>query len=286
MRRLIELFIILVHLRVVYTLCYSSNGTAQSSDYVPCNTSAPVSMCCNNRANCGTEARFGLCIGTNQIFREYCTDPTWQSSSCLKLCLSGHEGISAKSVNCGIRSNSENVGNQSQITACPNGSFCCGINAQDCCNANEGKFIVNDQVSDSPGVSSNAGDSSSSPKPTQTASVPETGPELRNGISKATKSSIIGISIGVGLGAMAVVAALIILWRRKKTKKMSDEAVLNESRKSFTKASFAPGYECKPELSATQTRAELDAQQQSELDSQETLPRKIVATQLRPVEMP
>ncbi|TEY81059.1 hypothetical protein BOTCAL_0035g00270 [Botryotinia calthae] len=34
------------------------------------------------------------------------------------------------------------------LCACPNGSYCCGKNVADCCNANEGKFIVNNQVSD------------------------------------------------------------------------------------------------------------------------------------------
>ncbi|PQE23056.1 transmembrane alpha-helix domain-containing protein [Rutstroemia sp. NJR-2017a WRK4] len=293
MRRLIGIFIVLVHLRVVYTLCYSPDGTAQSSDYVACNTSAPVSMCCNYRANCGTGAQYGLCVGPDKILREYCTDATWQSSSCLQLCLSGHEG------------------NASQITACPNGSFCCGVNAQDCCNANQGKFIVNNQVADSPGSSSDAGESSSSSKATQTnrvspastssnhmtgaastahqsepTSSPTSVPETKNGISSTTKGTIIGVLVGIGLGAVVLFAGFMFFWRRRKTKRMSDEAELNKIRESSTNASCASVYESRPELSATQTRTELDAREQSELDSQERVARKSVVVQINPVEMP
>ncbi|PQE22652.1 transmembrane alpha-helix domain-containing protein [Rutstroemia sp. NJR-2017a BVV2] len=199
-----------------------------------------------------------------------------------------------------------------KITACPNGSFCCGINAQECCNANQGKFIVDNQVVDSPGVSSDAGESSSSPKATQTTRVspasttasndrtgvastvyqseptssPTSVPETENGSSSTTKSSIIGISVGIGLGAVVLLAAWMFLWRRRKTKRMSDEADLNKIRESSTNASCASASESRPELSATQTRAELDVQQQSELDSQETVARKSVAMRPNPVEMP
>ncbi|KAM3086055.1 hypothetical protein ACMFMG_000190 [Clarireedia jacksonii] len=232
MRHLIEIFIILVHSRVVFTLCYSFDKKVQSN-YLPCNTSAPVSMCCNNRANCGTGAQLGLCVHMNQIDRGFCTDQTWQSSSCLKLCLSG------------------NKGNASKITACSNGSFCCGTNAQDCCEANKGSFIVNGQVADSP--------ASSDP--------------TKKGLSTTT-SRVIGISVGIVLGAVAVLAALIFFWRKRKTKQIPYEANSKEIRMSSTHANSEP------------VRAELDAQEQAELDAQETLLRRGVASQLTPVEMP
>ncbi|PQE20344.1 transmembrane alpha-helix domain-containing protein [Rutstroemia sp. NJR-2017a BBW] len=198
-----------------------------------------------------------------------------------------------------------------KVTACPNGSFCCGVNAQDCCNANQGKFIVNNQVADSPGSSSDAGESSSSSKATQTnrvspastasnhmtgtastayqsdaTSSPTSVPETKNGISSTTKSTIIGVSIGIGLGAVVLFAGYMFFWRRRKARRMSDEVDLNKIRESSTNASCASVYESRPELSATQTRTELDAREQSELDSQERVAQKIVAVQINPVEMP
>ena len=54
-------------------------------------------MCCaiqkpNYSENDSCEKN-GLCgnakIGDNTFWRESCTDPTWQSESCLKLCITG-----------------------------------------------------------------------------------------------------------------------------------------------------------------------------------------------------
>ncbi|CAD6446152.1 7fc5f4b0-6a8d-467a-bfba-76adbaad6734-CDS [Sclerotinia trifoliorum] len=105
--------------------CYSYTGVEMDSTYIPCNGSVPVSMCCrlgvtdnNGGDKCGSGSAYGLCgITVAQLWRESCTDKTWQSPLCLKLCVG-------------------------------DGSYCCGRNAEECCNAKEGKFIVNNQVSD------------------------------------------------------------------------------------------------------------------------------------------
>jgi len=77
--------------------CYNYNGSAVTiSTYKPCNGSAPVSMCCNlgqggNGGDaCGSGSTYGLCgVTGNTLWRESCSDPTWQSPVCLKLCVTG-----------------------------------------------------------------------------------------------------------------------------------------------------------------------------------------------------
>ncbi|PQE24366.1 Transmembrane alpha-helix domain protein [Rutstroemia sp. NJR-2017a BVV2] len=128
--------------------------------YKPCNGSAPVSMCCllgygtshNGGDQCGSGSTYGLCgVTGTQLWRESCTDQTWQSPVCLKLCVGGNRfAISSAAAN------------DTAITACPDGSYCCGKNAMDCCNAGQGKFIVNNQVADLAADNSSTIDASSS----------------------------------------------------------------------------------------------------------------------------
>src|SRR5580700_3435287 len=44
----------------------------------------------NNGDACGSGSSYGLCgVTGTQLWRESCTDPTWKSASCLKLCING-----------------------------------------------------------------------------------------------------------------------------------------------------------------------------------------------------
>ena len=75
--------------------CYNPNGTNRNigaSDvasgteaYFPCNTVQPYSMCCRNTDKCLAN---GLCQGGAGLWRESCTDQTWRSTACVKLCVS------------------------------------------------------------------------------------------------------------------------------------------------------------------------------------------------------
>lgn len=62
-------------------------------DYSPCNNGDEHSMCC--AAGQDTCRIDGLCYyngevkGSKGVFRDGCTDPTWESPSCVKLCLDG-----------------------------------------------------------------------------------------------------------------------------------------------------------------------------------------------------
>ncbi|APA08764.1 predicted protein [Sclerotinia sclerotiorum 1980 UF-70] len=128
---------------LVRAQCYSYMGVEMDSTYIACNGSVPVSMCCrlgvpdNNGGDvCGSGSTYGLCgITGSQLWRESCTDKTWQSPLCLKLCV----GV-----------------NDTEITACSDGSYCCGRNAEECCTEKKGKFIVNNQVSDTAAADSSS----------------------------------------------------------------------------------------------------------------------------------
>lgn len=78
--------------------CYVPNGIDRHSlsnigdnDYDPCEKDG-VSMCCNthNKDRC---QRSGLCWepSSNVLWRGSCTDQTWESPGCLKLCISPNE---------------------------------------------------------------------------------------------------------------------------------------------------------------------------------------------------
>ncbi|KAF0316707.1 hypothetical protein GQ607_016049 [Colletotrichum asianum] len=78
--------------------CYVPNGIDRHSlsnigdnEYDPCEKDG-VSMCCNthNKDRC---QRSGLCWepSSNVLWRGSCTDQTWESPGCLKLCISPNE---------------------------------------------------------------------------------------------------------------------------------------------------------------------------------------------------
>lgn len=73
-----------------YATCYFPNGEIRIDEtYQPCNPNQEYSMCCRTDYNeCRSD---GLCLDltSSRIWRESCTDPTWNSSSCVKLCHSG-----------------------------------------------------------------------------------------------------------------------------------------------------------------------------------------------------
>jgi hypothetical protein len=53
-------------------------------------------VCCHTGSDenggdlCGSGSTYGLCgVTGTQLWRESCTDPTWESPACLKLCTTG-----------------------------------------------------------------------------------------------------------------------------------------------------------------------------------------------------
>ncbi|THV53493.1 hypothetical protein BGAL_0049g00280 [Botrytis galanthina] len=238
--------------------CYSYEGVEMDPTYRPCNGSVPVSMCChlgnsdNGGDECGSGSTYGLCgISGTQLWRESCTDKTWQSPQCLRLCVGA---------------------NDTEITACPNGSYCCGKNAADCCNANEGKFIVNNQVSDTA-----AGDPLSS-QTSQTTAISSTPISMQSSkfmssttsgmlsataqtstvqasvlistvyqplpsststtsSSNTTQSLSTGARAGIGAGAGALIVLIslfaLLLWKRKHPRSRLPELPAAETKPTF-----------------------------------------------------
>ncbi|KAK6356987.1 hypothetical protein TWF718_001320 [Orbilia javanica] len=118
--------------------CYFPDGSLRNStDYQPCNNvRGQHSMCCAI-ANRGSSADIclsnGLCSGATAdgegraLWREGCTDPTWEDPACLKICLkkgSKYDWFSS----------------DAPITLCQDGTVCCGgkVTGGKCCDAGEG----------------------------------------------------------------------------------------------------------------------------------------------------
>ena len=88
-------------LRPISATCFTPNGTDRNalSDtngetwFQPCETGNGYSMCCaTSRSKFPDDCRSdGLCHNqaASLVWRESCTDPTWQSPSCIKLCITG-----------------------------------------------------------------------------------------------------------------------------------------------------------------------------------------------------
>ncbi|CZR66647.1 uncharacterized protein PAC_16548 [Phialocephala subalpina] len=188
-------------------------------------------VCChlgvlNNGGDaCGSGNTFGLCgITGTQLWRESCTDQTWESPYCLKLCTTGAGATG-----------------DVEITACDDGSYCCGQNNATCCDAGEGLFIVNNQVSLTKSTSSSSSSSStstsssssstnlpssSSSSTTSTTTLPATVSTVTNSSSpspspSSTNSGLstgakAGIAVGAVLGALAIAGAVLFLRKKKK----------------------------------------------------------------------
>ncbi|KAL9091132.1 MAG: hypothetical protein Q9159_001549 [Coniocarpon cinnabarinum] len=101
-------------------------------------------MCCSieNRASidyCQRDAfgnYTGLCMGglNAQLYRNSCSDPAW-GPDCLKLCINGS----------GKFENGSMASGDWPITACGDGTYCCGqgANGTTCCQQQDGYYIVN-----------------------------------------------------------------------------------------------------------------------------------------------
>lgn len=83
--------------------CYRPDGVAAPASYQPCNTTAPASMCCNIGYGEACNSIIGLCGSSSALWRESCTDPTWQAPECLRLCITGPSKSMGRVLNNGCR---------------------------------------------------------------------------------------------------------------------------------------------------------------------------------------
>lgn len=67
-----------------------TNEFLNTTAYEACGDSKSHSMCCRKNDNSPDFCRSdGLCINGDQLWRESCTDPKWESPACIQLCVSG-----------------------------------------------------------------------------------------------------------------------------------------------------------------------------------------------------
>ena len=112
--RLVATTIFLLHIVAFSSAnCFLPNGTDRNTilwdshgiDYQPSGYGSPADdfqMCCatNNRETPDLPRKDGLCNDLAGIWRESCTDPTWKSPSCVKLCIDGIGMSSISSHSC------------------------------------------------------------------------------------------------------------------------------------------------------------------------------------------
>ncbi|KAL8871983.1 MAG: hypothetical protein Q9174_002307 [Haloplaca sp. 1 TL-2023] len=221
--------------------CYNPNGTvaynnAPTWPYLPCQSSRQNTMCCrtNSTDTCTPD---GLCKSEydGNLWRVFCTDPTWESPGCTKLCL--NEGTDADG----------RKGTSVQVTKCLDGSYCCGTGpkANDCCSNGGGVWIDDDgnetNVNPKNTNRRHGAASTSSAQKTNTRSpgatnLPGAGAVTTGGpgatVSQTSSSddgssnntgAIAGGVVGGVLGIALIVIAVLLIMRRRKNKRMTNE---------------------------------------------------------------
>ncbi|KAL8945883.1 MAG: hypothetical protein Q9222_007642 [Ikaeria aurantiellina] len=212
--------------------CFYPNGTDRNEGtdvtpgteaYVPCNQVNPFSMCCRYGGDdCLPN---GLCQGyasdgSKPVWRESCTDPTWTSPYCLRLCVTGED---AK----GLDRNS----NDETVHQCPDGSYCCGQYNTTCCDAGDGQWIVNGQATRiNPNAtttsSSSASTTSSSTSSTSTTTITAAaGQGNLSASSNSGSGTPTGAIAGGVVGGIAVIAIGIgAIWYLRRRSKKSNQS--------------------------------------------------------------
>ena len=128
---------------LAHAKCYFPNGKEMSMPgviFFECDSSSQEhTMCCGKGDECRPD---GLCDSNwyGQVFRNGCSDPTWKSPSCVKLCDSGFLDVSVWNGEVKDLSNSG-----VPVTLCDDGSYCCGDGAmaETCCTSRQGVFLRN-----------------------------------------------------------------------------------------------------------------------------------------------
>ncbi|KAI4284400.1 MAG: hypothetical protein L6R38_001453 [Xanthoria sp. 2 TBL-2021] len=287
--------------------CYYPNGTDRNEGfpndtYFPVNPGDDFSMCCSHF---GDQPRGdGLCANFDGsvIWRESCTDRTWQSPKCIKLCAGSSPDTN----------NSPGIGrqmdNDEQVTPCSDGSYCCGDGSlgSSCCNQGRGVF-VRDGTTQAANPTSTPASSSSlqSPSGSPTTTGVPAGPTRTTASSLAPATSsprsnvnagaIAGIVIGGLAGIVLLLGAVWFLcFRRRKAKKAARNDITQ--RQGYPPSSEVWGWpygdhtktepqEAQGSYTGQYKRSELQAGPvswtagKSELDTQQILPPN--ATQLR-----
>lgn len=185
-------FLFFAHLSAATTRCYAPDGITQADDrFLPCIGFDGVnSMCCRlNDTYPDTCLENGLCQWTssNSLWRDYCTDKTWNSPNCL-----------SKTI-CGAAAGGTDSGHN-QLVLCRGGSgntYCCG-SSSDCCEGDR-TFTLNSSLI-------------SFYSPTATSTVIASATTQPNNGSSSSKNIAIGAGVGVPLGLLAITMLGLGFW--------------------------------------------------------------------------
>ncbi|KAL8733042.1 MAG: hypothetical protein Q9181_003748 [Wetmoreana brouardii] len=220
--------------------CYFPNGTqaisnVDSMPYLPC-TNRQQSMCCrtNSTDSCTSD---GLCESRwdGNLWRDYCTDPTWQDPACVKLCLGKRNGVDGDG----------NAGGSVRVTQCLDGSYCCdvGTQANNCCSNGGGVWIAEDghttnvnptatserhttAAATSSLSSSTSSATTKNPATTTATAASQTSSTAVTSSSSKSSSNTGAIAGGVVGGIVAIAAivvAMLLFLRRRKNKRTMEE---------------------------------------------------------------
>ncbi|KAA6406787.1 MAG: hypothetical protein FRX48_09511 [Lasallia pustulata] len=211
--------VILLALPRVNSQCYFPNRTQNTnSDYQPCPPAAQglASMCCatNRTSNPDTCHPNGLCEGHGEVgagfdpeapyYRESCTDKSWNSTYCLKLCIGAASDGSTPDVS---------------VTDCQDGTYCCGRQNATCCAQGQGTPVASILGAAKPTISPTTSSStatSATPLPTQS-------PGHSRGLSAAREAGVI-LGVTIGLIFIGIILGDLWLLRRKRNAKMNGRA--------------------------------------------------------------
>ncbi|KAL9043689.1 MAG: hypothetical protein Q9214_003133 [Letrouitia sp. 1 TL-2023] len=202
-------------------------------------------MCCATFRQAADQClKSGLCsntaTGPNLTWRESCTDPTWKSPSCVKLCDTGID-----------ENGSDRHEGDTMVLPCDDGSYCCNHNATDCCDQKKGVWILNGTTTDvnpatiqtstssfSTPIFSTSSSSSAGNPPTL---LPQTSSgETSKPVPSSSPSSGAYAGIGVGAFALLVIALGLAIFFTRKRKRQRNMAQLAEQEGMLSGVSSKP----------------------------------------------
>ena len=207
--------------------CFYPNGTQRDKNtnhfFQPIDHSAPNSMCCRfggNAPDIWDAAHPGLCISQDENsngtrLREACTDQTWQAPECWKLCVNewttwggGGEGLKS----------------DASITACSDGSYCCGTGdaAILCCAEKRGVFVVDGATTSVRPSSTASASASPAGFAASTGSSPTaSAAEIQRDHKGVSGGTIAGIVVAAVVGTSLIWLVVLVLLRRSSRSRKS-----------------------------------------------------------------
>ncbi|KAI4229226.1 MAG: hypothetical protein LQ349_006423 [Xanthoria aureola] len=187
-----------------------------------CNANTTFTTCCmRGTETCGPDL---LCHNVNGylVARQYCTDPTWTTDQCSRLCPEFNEAGTV-------------------LTTCDDGSYCCGSRADDCCDAgrgykinpSNGEIVIQSKTTSTSSSSSTS--STAAPATTSSTATAATAGAAQTGTNGALPSPIPpssglsgGAKAGIAIGAVAGVAIIaglaFLLYRERRKRKALAES--------------------------------------------------------------